>query len=82
MQRAKSIETRQTIAFDWFANWQEDHDRTIRDLERAVNSGDFDAQCRTTGQLKALHEKRFSGVRNVIAGLVRRDEIPEEPKDN
>jgi hypothetical protein len=70
LSRTKNAETRLEIVLDWAESWRIDFDRTIRDLEAAVRDGDFDGQCRATGQIKTLVGKRLSALPRVINSLV------------
>lgn len=69
MRKAKSLSVRREIAFDWSANWRADHETTILAASRACSSGDQIAVARALGQLKALHEKGFTGMTGVIEAL-------------
>lgn len=73
MARAKTIAARREAATDWAINWQDDHDATLRDLEKAVASRDWNAAARATGQLKAIAEKRFPALHRVIEALSDED---------
>lgn len=73
MQRAKSLDSRRAAALDWTENWHQEHDGLVRDLERAVSRRDWDAAARTTGQLKAVGEKRLTALGRVIEALADED---------
>jgi hypothetical protein len=69
LQRAKSPEARRAVVTDWAANWRNEQMGLIRDLERALKADDYDQLCIATGQLKAVSEKRLSGLACVVDAL-------------
>lgn len=71
--RSKSLATRRQYAIDWAANWQRDHDATLRQLELALGAGDIGIAGKYCGQLKALHGKAFSAIARVINALADED---------
>lgn len=66
LNRAKSPEVKQQAARDWVADWERDQKSLIAQLEQAVKTDDYDQLCIVTGQLKAVTEKRFNALPNVI----------------
>jgi len=78
LARAKSLDTKKEIALDWAKNWQHEQCKLITQLGMAVKNDDYDQLCIVTGQLKAVAEKRFSALPNVIANLseLRKPAIP------
>ena len=73
LRKAKTLAARVETATDWALNWQEDHDATLLNLEMAVSRRDWDAAARSTGQLKAMAEKRFPALHKVIDALSDED---------
>lgn len=80
LKKARRPETKRQVALNWVENWKDDHDQLIRSLERAIQTDDYDLLCRTTGQLKAVGEKRFAALPNVILHFA--DAPGEEVKDD
>tara|TARA_Y100000780_G_scaffold176831_1_gene161994 strand:- start:3058 stop:3315 length:258 start_codon:yes stop_codon:yes gene_type:complete len=66
LNRAKSPEVKQEVARDWAADWAREQKLLIGKLEKAVKTDDYDQMCIVTGQLKAVTEKRFNALPNVI----------------
>jgi hypothetical protein len=75
MRKAKSLSVRREIAVYWSSNWRADHETTLLAASRACASGDQTALVRSLGQLKALHEKGFTGLGAVIGALSDEDTI-------
>lgn len=69
LNRAKSPEVKQEVARDWAADWAREQKLLIGKLEQAVKTDDYDQLCIVTGQLKAVTEKRFCALPNVIAKI-------------
>lgn len=74
--RAKSLEAKRNTVLDWAGNWKEDHDKTIRMLERAISTNDYDMLCRAAGQLKVVGQKHFSALPKVLEHLIDAEEKP------
>ena len=66
LNRAKSLEVKQEVARDWAADWEREQKTLITQLQQAVKTDDYDQLCIVTGQLKAVTEKRFNALANVI----------------
>ena len=73
MGRAKSLDIRRQIAYDWTANWIQDHDAEIRFIETALQRGQISEAGQALGRLKALSDKRFGALPRVIAALTDED---------
>lgn len=73
LNRAGTQELRIQIAKDWANNWQQDQEAVIAQLEQAIQNNDHDALCQATGQLKALTQKRFTAIENVIDKAAKSD---------
>lgn len=69
LNRAKSPEVKQEVARDWASDWDREQKSLIAQLEQAVKNDDYDKMCIVTGQLKAVTEKRFKALPNVIAKI-------------
>ncbi len=69
LRKAKSLAVRREIALDWSANWRADHEETILAADKAHAARDHVGLERALGQLKALHEKGFTGLLKVIEAL-------------
>ncbi len=69
LSRAKSPQAREALLKDWVANWREDQFDIIRQFEQAIGTMDYDAFCIATGELKAVTEKRFPALENVLKKL-------------
>lgn len=67
---AGSAEAKRATAIEWADNWQTEHERLIQVLERAIRTDDYDLLCRTTGQLKAVGQKRFEALPKVLLHLI------------
>jgi diphthamide synthase subunit DPH2 len=66
LSNAKELQTKQEIALDWSANWQQEQAKLIMRLEHAIKTDDYDELCIVTGELKAVTLKRFEALPNVI----------------
>lgn len=73
LDRAKSLSVRIEIAYDWLANWMQDHDAEIRHMETALQHGRTLEAGRALGRLKALSDKRFGAMPRVIDALADED---------
>ena len=73
LSRAKSVEVKQEVALDWATNWQNEQSGLILQLGKAIANDDYDLQCRISGQLKAVTEKRFIALPKVIDALIKSD---------
>ncbi|WP_290684709.1 hypothetical protein [Haematobacter sp. UBA3484] len=73
LRKAKSLAVRREIAHDWLANWLQHYDLTIRSLDNAVSRGEMQEAGRILGQLKALNDKRFGAMPNLIDKLCDED---------
>ncbi|MFB5269352.1 hypothetical protein ACE41H_21570 [Paenibacillus enshidis] len=69
LEKAKSLESKKKIALDWATNWKNEHERLIKDLERAIIEDDYDLLCRATGQLKVVGQKRFNALPRVLSHI-------------
>lgn len=70
LAKAKAPETKKEVAKDWAANWQQEQQRLVAQLERAVAADDYDQLCQVTGQIKAVSEKRFGALPKVLDALL------------
>ncbi|WP_217562823.1 hypothetical protein [Paenibacillus sp. GbtcB18] len=70
LESAKSTISKEAAAFDWAASWKSEHEELVRQLERAVRTNDYDLLCKVTGQLKAVHEKKFEALPKVLENLL------------
>ena len=68
LRRAKTPEAMFVTITDWSADWRADQEDIVAQHEEAIQTMDYDALCSATGQLKAVTEKRFTG----LAGVIRR----------
>lgn len=73
LRKARSPEARRQLLTDWAANWRADQMDIVRQLEDAIRAADHDALCSATGQLKAVTEKRFEGLTNLLRKLSSED---------
>lgn len=69
LARTKSLDVRREIALDWTANWIQDHEGVISEIEKALTHKDAEAAGRHLGQLKSLSNKRMTTLVNVIEKL-------------
>lgn len=76
LKSARSPDAKRKAVTDWSRDWQRDQEDIVRQLETALRTNDYDAMCSATGQLKAVTEKRFTG----LAGVLRRLTDQPEPK--
>jgi hypothetical protein len=58
---------------DWAFDWRRDQMDIVEQLEDAIKTMDYDAFCSATGQLKAVTEKRFTGLQTVLDRLIDDD---------
>lgn len=73
LKRASSLALRRQIAHDWLANWLRDYDQTLRRLETALQRGSIGEAGQLLSQLKALNDKRFGAMPNLIDKLCDED---------
>jgi len=71
LNRAGSLTVKKEIALDWAISWRNEQSELMRKLGQAVKDDDFDALCIITGQLKAVTDKRFTALPNVIEHLTK-----------
>lgn len=69
LAKAKALETKKEVALDWAANWAQEQDGLVKQLEAAVAKDDYDQLCRVTGQIKAVSQKRFEALPKVIHAI-------------
>ncbi|MFB5759063.1 hypothetical protein [Paenibacillus medicaginis] len=73
LNKARSPVSKANIALAWAQNWKDEHDGLIRDLERAIRNDDYDLLCITTGQLKAVGQKRLDALPRVLSHMLETD---------
>lgn len=73
LSRAGSLSVRREIAHDWHASWRADHDAEIGAMERALQRGAVAEAGQALGRLKALSDKRFLALPNLIEALSDED---------
>lgn len=78
LKRAKALDTKRKIAIDWAHRWHQEQAALIAQLGQAIKRNDFDAMCIITGELKAVTQKRFEGLLNVVNLLVE-DKLIKSP---
>lgn len=66
LKRAKSVASKTATVEEWALYWQTEQTFLIEQLEQAINKDDYDALCRTTGQLKVVTLKRFIALSSVL----------------
>lgn len=71
MDKAKSTGRKLEVIQDWTTNWEEEQFELITQLEQAIKNDDYDLLCRTTGQLKAVSDKKFNGLSHALEKLQR-----------
>ncbi len=75
LRRAKSLKVKQLTALDWATNWQQEQLQLIALLEQAIKQNNYDQLCIATGQLKAVSNKRFDALNNVLKLLSEENSI-------
>lgn len=70
LHRAKSAPVRLETALEWAQDWRAEQSDLVARLGRAVALDDYDLQCRITGELKAVTEKRFGALPGVLRALI------------
>lgn len=69
LKRAKSAETKKQIALEWSKAWKIEQDGLVNQLGQAIARNDYDAQCIALGELRAITDKRMTGLMSVINTL-------------
>ena len=69
LKRAKSREAKQLTAINWATDWQQEQFELVALLEKAIKQSDHDKLCVATRQLKAVTNKRFEALLNVLSLL-------------
>jgi hypothetical protein len=66
LSAAKSPDTKAEIKAEWAAAWESETMQVFARLERAIQRNDFDELCISAGQLKAVLQKHFTALPNVL----------------
>lgn len=69
LKRAKSSQVKQNIALDWATNWHKEQAELINRLGNAISTDNYDDLCIAAGQLKAVTDKRFAALPNILNSL-------------
>ena len=69
IEKAKYTDRKCEVIQDWASYWEEEQFELITQLEQAIKNDDYDLLCRTTGQLKAVSDKKFDGLSNALEKL-------------
>lgn len=72
IKRARTKERLLELTAEWVDKWETEQVELIRRLGNAIANDDYDEECICTGQLRAITEKRFTGLRNSVKELIRR----------
>jgi len=69
LAKAKAPGLKAEIAQDWARNWEEDQTQVLRRLEQAHKHKNWHGIGATVAQLRAITDKRFFALPNVISKL-------------
>ena len=72
LKRAWSKERLSEISDEWIAAWKKEQSGLIDRLGAAIEKDDFDEQCIATGELRAVTNKRFAGLKNAVKEIIGR----------
>lgn len=72
IRRARSKERLLELAEKWINDWEAEQTGLIDRLGNAVARDDYDEECICTGQLRAITEKRFNGLKNSAREIIGR----------
>ena len=66
MRRAKSNDDRLIIITEWLDAWYREQSKLCERLSLAINIHDFDEACIVNGQLRAVTDKKFVALYNML----------------
>lgn len=72
ISRARSKTALLEIVSEWSDSWNKEQTDIIDRLGKAISQDDFDTECICLGELRAITEKRFSGLKNALIKMVER----------
>lgn len=80
LRKTRKKEILQEIVEDWSNAWQTEQSGLIDRLGSAIEKDDFDEQCITLGELRAVTNKRFIGLKNAWKEIIERiDDQTDDP---
>ena len=66
MRRAKSSDDRIKIITEWLDAWKDEQTKLCERLSLAIDIHDFDEACIVNGQLRAVTDKKFVALYNML----------------